>query len=69
MSDYVFGRRAEHGSWWANAVYAAVSNWQLFWLGDALAGSKPVAGLATSRGFRVYGGLCRRGAVRGALAF
>lgn len=43
MSDYIFGRRAEHGSWWANAVYAAVPNWQLFWLGDALAGSKPIA--------------------------
>jgi len=42
MSDYVFGRRAEHGSWWANAVYAAVPNWQLFWVGDALTASKVI---------------------------
>ncbi len=43
MSDYVFGTRAKDGSWWANAVYAAVPNWQLFWMGDALAGAKSVA--------------------------
>lgn len=42
MSDYVFGRRAEAGSWWANIIYAAVPNWQLFWVGDALAGAKPI---------------------------
>lgn len=42
MSDYVFGTRAERGSWWANLVYAAVPNWQLFWVGDALAGSKAI---------------------------
>jgi ABC-type transport system involved in multi-copper enzyme maturation permease subunit len=43
MSDYFFGTRARNGSWWANAVYAAVPNWQLFWGGDALTASKPVA--------------------------
>lgn len=42
MSDYVFGTRAEKGSWWASLVYAAVPNWQLFWMGDALAGSKTI---------------------------
>ena len=43
MSDYVFGRRADEGAWWAKAVYAAIPNWQLFWVGDALGTSKPVA--------------------------
>jgi hypothetical protein len=36
MSDYFFGQRAEHGNWWASALYSAVPNWQLFWLADAL---------------------------------
>jgi ABC-type transport system involved in multi-copper enzyme maturation permease subunit len=36
MSDYFFGRRAEHGEWWASALYTIIPNWQLFWLGDAL---------------------------------
>ena len=43
ISDYVFGRRADEGTWWAKAVYAAIPNWQLFWVGDALAGTKAVA--------------------------
>jgi ABC-2 type transport system permease protein len=36
MSDYLFGRRAEHGSWWASVLYTVTPNWQLFWLADAL---------------------------------
>lgn len=36
MSDYLFGQPAQHGSWWASALYSAVPNWQLFWLADAL---------------------------------
>jgi ABC-type transport system involved in multi-copper enzyme maturation permease subunit len=36
MSDYLFGLPAQHGSWWASALYSAVPNWQLFWLADAL---------------------------------
>jgi ABC-type transport system involved in multi-copper enzyme maturation permease subunit len=36
MSDYFFGRRAEHGQWWASTLYSIIPNWQLFWLGDAL---------------------------------
>src|SRR5438128_2745601 len=36
MSDYLFGRRAEHGSWWASVLYTITPNWQLFWLADAL---------------------------------
>ena len=36
MSDYLFGRPASHGSWWASVLYTIVPNWQLFWLADAL---------------------------------
>jgi ABC-type transport system involved in multi-copper enzyme maturation permease subunit len=36
ISDYLFGLRAEQGSWWASLAYAVVPNWQLFWLADAL---------------------------------
>jgi ABC-type transport system involved in multi-copper enzyme maturation permease subunit len=36
MSDYLFGRRAETGEWWASTLYTIVPNWQLFWLADAL---------------------------------
>ena len=40
MSDYLFGRPAEEGSWWASAVYAALPNWQLFWMADTLEGDQ-----------------------------
>lgn len=30
------------GSWWARAVYTVVPNWQLFWLADALQGTKEI---------------------------
>jgi ABC-type transport system involved in multi-copper enzyme maturation permease subunit len=36
MSDYLFGRPAEHGSWWASILYTITPNWQLFWLTDAV---------------------------------
>jgi ABC-type transport system involved in multi-copper enzyme maturation permease subunit len=36
MSDYLFGRPAERGSWWATVLYSVTPNWQLFWLADAL---------------------------------
>jgi hypothetical protein len=36
MSDYLFGKRAEDGSWWATAVYSALPNWQLLWVANAL---------------------------------
>lgn len=36
MSDYLFGTRAEHGSWWASVLYTVTPNWQFFWLADAL---------------------------------
>jgi ABC-type transport system involved in multi-copper enzyme maturation permease subunit len=41
MSDYLFGRPAEKGSWWANVLYTVTPNWQLFWLADTLASDKP----------------------------
>ncbi len=46
MSNYLLGKPAEHGSWWAKLLYPLVPNWQLFWVGDALtveAGTKSVA--------------------------
>jgi hypothetical protein len=36
MSDYLFGRPAEQGVWWATALYTIIPNWQLFWLADAV---------------------------------
>jgi ABC-type transport system involved in multi-copper enzyme maturation permease subunit len=36
MSDYLFGRPAEQGSWWGTVLYTLVPNWQNFWLADAL---------------------------------
>lgn len=36
MSDYLFGLRAEHGSWWGSVLYTVTPNWQLFWLADVL---------------------------------
>jgi ABC-type transport system involved in multi-copper enzyme maturation permease subunit len=40
MSDYLFGRPAEHGSWWGSILYTVTPNWQLFWLADALDSGK-----------------------------
>jgi ABC-type transport system involved in multi-copper enzyme maturation permease subunit len=36
MSDYLFGRPAERGAWWASVLYTLTPNWQIFWLADAL---------------------------------
>ncbi len=53
MSDYFFGRRAEAGSWWAAVVYAALPNWQLLWVADALEEGKriPWSYLGTAFGY------------------
>jgi hypothetical protein len=53
VSDYFFGTRAEHGSWWAKIVYTAAPNWQLFWLADALENKRniPWRYVATSFGY------------------
>jgi len=55
MSDYLFGRRAESGSWWATVVYTIVPNWQQFWLADALEPQKtiPLRYLVTAFGYVV----------------
>lgn len=42
MSDYLLGRPAAAGDWWAKTLYAMVPNWQLFWLTDALEGGKAI---------------------------
>jgi ABC-type transport system involved in multi-copper enzyme maturation permease subunit len=42
MSDYLFGRAAEAGSWWANICYSVLPNWQLFWMADALEEGKHI---------------------------
>jgi ABC-type transport system involved in multi-copper enzyme maturation permease subunit len=36
MSDYIFGRPAANGSWWASVLYTVTPNWQLLWLADLL---------------------------------
>ncbi len=40
MSDYLFGRAADHGSWLASVLYTVTPNWQLFWLADVLDSGK-----------------------------
>ncbi|HEY4417161.1 MAG TPA: hypothetical protein VGO57_15840 [Verrucomicrobiae bacterium] len=40
MSDYFFGRAAEHGSWLSSILYSVIPNWQLFWLADAIDSGK-----------------------------
>jgi ABC-type transport system involved in multi-copper enzyme maturation permease subunit len=42
MSDYLFGTRAEKGSWWASILYTVTPNWQIFWLADAIDMDKTV---------------------------
>ncbi len=36
MSDYLFGRAADHGNWLAYVLYTVIPNWQQFWLADTL---------------------------------
>lgn len=40
MSDYLFGRQAEAGKWWATVCHTVLPNWQLFWLADAIEGTR-----------------------------
>jgi ABC-type transport system involved in multi-copper enzyme maturation permease subunit len=40
MSDYLFGRPADKGSWIGCVLYSITPNWQLFWLADALDSGK-----------------------------
>ena len=41
MSDYLFGRRADH-SWWASILYTVLPNWQLLWVANALEEGKNI---------------------------
>ena len=54
MSDYLFGRRADH-SWWASILYTVLPNWQLLWVADALEEGKhiPWSYLGTAFGYVV----------------
>ena len=36
VSDYLFGTKAQAGSWWGSVLYTITPNWQLFWLADTL---------------------------------
>ena len=53
VSDYLFGQRAEQGSWWASVVYTVLPNWQLFWMSDALGEGRgiPLSYLARALGY------------------
>jgi hypothetical protein len=42
MSDYIFGRSADHGSIIARICYAVVPNWQQLWLADALESGRSI---------------------------
>jgi hypothetical protein len=42
ISDYVWGRHAQAGSWWASVLYTVTPNWQLFWMADALDEKNPI---------------------------
>lgn len=55
MSDYLFGTKADRGSWWASTLYTLLPNWQLFWLTDALEEGKniPARYLAAAFGYMI----------------
>ena len=42
MSDYLFGARADKGSWWASILYTLLPNWQQLWMADALDAEKSI---------------------------
>ncbi len=42
MSEYLLGRLAREGSWWASLLFPVLPNWQLFWIADALGEGKSV---------------------------
>jgi ABC-type transport system involved in multi-copper enzyme maturation permease subunit len=42
VSDYFWGTRAAHGSFWATVLYSVTPNWQLFWVSDLLEGKGPI---------------------------
>jgi hypothetical protein len=42
MSDYLFGRPGTRGELWAQVLHAALPNWQLLWVADALDQEKAI---------------------------
>lgn len=42
MSEYLLGRPAREGAWWASILFPVLPNWQLFWVADALGEGKSV---------------------------
>jgi hypothetical protein len=42
VSDYFWGTRAAHGSWWGSVLYTVTPNWQLFWVSDLLEGKSGI---------------------------
>ena len=42
VSDYFWGTRAAHGSWWGSVLYSVTPNWQLFWVSDLLEGKSGI---------------------------
>lgn len=42
MSDYLFGTRADKGTWWAWIPYTILPNWQQLWMADALGEGKTI---------------------------
>jgi len=42
MSEYLLGKPAREGHWWAVLLYPVLPNWQLFWIADALGEGKSV---------------------------
>jgi ABC-2 type transport system permease protein len=36
MSEYLLGKPADRGAWWASSLFPLLPNWQLFWIADTL---------------------------------
>jgi hypothetical protein len=53
LSQYLFGKLADQGSWWAATLYAMLPDWQLFWMADTL--NKGQAGVPMSYLIRAFG--------------
>jgi hypothetical protein len=61
MSDYLFGRMAEAGSWVGSLLYTLVPNWQNFWLADAIENENGIPWAYVGHAFTYM--LCFMGAV------
>jgi ABC-2 type transport system permease protein len=61
MSEYLLGRLAREGVWWAAMLFPVLPNWQLFWISDALREGKTVPWVSYLGGAMAYT-LCYVGA-------